>query len=386
MKKDIGEIVTTITHESLKPDSTPVTSTSGFETICTYNWHSDGKAIIVPGGPRKWQNRSLPVFLTPDTGFSYIDQHAFHTPRYPFEPSFRALSVMNPDMRLDDVDIITNRNSLRKLLDFAGETRQQPFCIGLQMVKNTLFMNRKVKYARQKLEASDEGYGHSFEEAFTKAESGLDESSSHHRLVRYRLGGLDCVVRFEVDAYYSDSEQHSSVDTEQQSVDSITDSMAKVTINSPPPVSRKSRSDKRSRDVTATILRGTSIPVPPSQLAEIKTRKVIKMHQLLPQLWFGRTPYLLLGKLSNGRVQAIDTTYVEPSFSAWETTSQDKLQKLAGLLAELKRVTHGTKSRAAILLCEENNALQIFEATKDVDALPQEVVEKHWSKDENTLD
>ncbi|KAF2182273.1 hypothetical protein K469DRAFT_790384 [Zopfia rhizophila CBS 207.26] len=47
------------------------------------------------------------------------------------------------------------------------------------------------------------GYGHNFEKAFTKDMEGLEESG-HHRVIRYYMGDFNCVVRFEVDAYYDD--------------------------------------------------------------------------------------------------------------------------------------------------------------------------------------
>jgi len=49
--------------------------------------------------------------------------------------------------------------------------------------------------------ARDSGYGHEFEKAFLSFDSNLQESSGHRRIVWYNLGGIGCLVRFEVDGY-----------------------------------------------------------------------------------------------------------------------------------------------------------------------------------------
>lgn len=57
------------------------------------------------------------------------------------------------------------------------------------------------------------GYGHEFEKAFTVLDNDLADSASHHRIIQYNLGGMNCIVRFEADAYFEDcpsSNRHSS--------------------------------------------------------------------------------------------------------------------------------------------------------------------------------
>lgn len=105
-------------------------------------------AKLWPGGPPKWSPPPLPFALTQDAGHQFTAQTSLRVPEYPFEPVFQAMSILNPDVQLDAVDLILNRNSLRKLLDYAAGKRQDPFCMGLDMVKNTLFISRKEKHAR----------------------------------------------------------------------------------------------------------------------------------------------------------------------------------------------------------------------------------------------
>lgn len=278
---------------------------------------------------------------------------------------------MNPHVQLDEIDIILNRNSLRKLLDFAAGKRQDPFRMDLHMVKDTLFISRKERNARLMIYgAANSGYGHNFENAFTKPEDGLDHSSSHHRVIRYHLGHLNCVVRFEVDAYYEGPDDANSANAKPQSIDHVTTLMAHLTANEP----QLNRTTKGSTNVT---LQGT--PISSSKLAEIKARKFERINGSMPQLWFGRTPYLLTGKHINGVVHSVSCSHVGLQFTEWETANQDKLCKLVSLLAELKRIVRETGEGAAILLCEHKGApIQIFKAKNEKDVLPRDIIKKHW--------
>lgn len=118
---------------------------------------------------------------------------------------------MDSDIDLDTVDIIVNRNSLRNLLNFVSGRSHSPFCMGLDMVQNTIFSTRKEKEAHQMIHPrGNSGCGHNFEETFTTPQEGLGNSSSHHRVIRYRLEHFDCHVRFEVDTYYDEGDGEGS--------------------------------------------------------------------------------------------------------------------------------------------------------------------------------
>lgn len=278
---------------------------------------------------------------------------------------------MNPDIRLDEIDIIVNRNRLRKLLDFAAGKRQDPFRMDLHMVKDTLFISRKEKNARYMIHGfRNSGYGHNLENAFTKPEDGLDSSSSHHRVIRYRLCHLNCVVRFEVDAYYEGPDDPSLADTSPQPVEDATTLMAHLAVNGPPPNATR-------KGATMVTRRGTHVSS--SKLAEIKVGKTEKISTSLPQLWFGRTPYLLTGKHDTGVVHSVSSTHVGLRFKEWEAANQDKLRKLVSLLTKIKCIVRETEGGAAILLCEHRWApLQIFRTKNKAGVLPKDILVKHW--------
>ena len=93
-----------------------------------------------------------------------------------------------------------------------------------------------------------------------------------------------------------------------------------------------------------------------SNLAEIKTRgpNSLQMNKLMPQLWLGRTPYLLVGMHEKGsgvfnRVEIGDAAAKLPE---WEKKNQDSLRTLSGLIAELKRISRETDDGSFIITCD----------------------------------
>ncbi|KAF2681935.1 hypothetical protein K458DRAFT_444428 [Lentithecium fluviatile CBS 122367] len=278
----------------------------------------DGKAISVPGGPPKWAPLPLPVTLSTDCHHQIMDQATIQVPIHPFEPVFQATSVMNPDIRLDEFDII------------------DPFRMDLNMVKETLFICHKEQNNRSLVYGPhNSGYGHSFENAFTKTEEELETSGSHHR----------------VDAYCEGSDNSNSVVTSAQSLDDAANLMERLDLKQTPPHST-------IKGVTMAIRREP--PVSLSKLAEIKVGKSAGVSASIPQRWFGRTPHLLIGKH--------DTA-----------ANQDKLRKLVSLLIKLKCIVGKIEGRAAIQLCKHRaEPLQIFKAKNETNALPEAIVVKHW--------
>jgi hypothetical protein len=388
MMKNANALVHTVSADSLQEDESLVSSKFGFETLCTYNWLKDGSAIFVPGrccqmivstadkhigGPPRWSPKDLPVTLPRDRGCQFVDQNAFRVPRYPFEPAFRALSVMNPSLQLNDTDVVVNRNSLRKLLDFSAGRRQDQFRMDLHMINDTLFVSRREQNARLMIHgAANSGYGHSFETIFTEPQAGLNQSSSHHRIIRYKIGCLDCVVRFEVDACYEDGGAQCSTPGDVEDVERVVTSLTSLAIGQAHP-------DGITLGETRVIFKG--ITIVPSSLAELKTHKTARVNKAKPQLWFGRTPYLITGKHVEGTVHSVSCDHVGEKFEAWETTHQGRLRKLVKLLRELKQVVGAMENRTAILVCQRRgSSLRIFSEKQTSEVLPSDIADRHWKR------
>lgn len=389
-RETTGAPIRTIDAKSLEPDNNQVCSTEDFETLCSYNWQNDG-TIYVPGGPPKWTSPRLPVTLPQDAGRHFIDQNASRVPKYPFEPAFRALSIMKPNTSLNGIDIIANRNSLRKLLDLAAGKKPDPFCMGLNLIHNTLVISRKERSAEQMIHgASNSGYGHNFERMFTKPDEDMGNSSSHHRVIRYHIGPFNCIVRFEVDAYYDNPNIDSTTASERDKADTsdpLSEAMAKLAVAEPSPPAqpaqpaqpgRRRRQPAPADKPTTAVERGTFIA--PSKLAEIKAKKTARLSEAMPQLWFGRTPYFINGNHDMGTVHSVAIIHAAAQFAQWETANQERLRRMVSLLVQIKSAVREAREGAAVLVYDSKGGpLKMYQAKNGSGVLPKDVIGKYWT-------
>jgi hypothetical protein len=374
-------LIQTIDLPTITPGPTSISSSAGFELVCTYNWITPSKIkagpeIYVPGSPPKWSPPALPTKLPADKGHQYVDQNAYRIPQYPFEPIFWALDVMNPSVRFDDVDVVCNRNSLRKLLDLASGRRIDPFVMHLHMLQNTLFITRKEKNARAMIRGNgNSGYGHNFEAAFTEGDEEVMNSSSHHRVVRYNMGGLNCVVRFEVDAYFDREVERVNSNTFDHEMD-LEAAMGGLSIGTTATESPVAGQKPKEADKKGKVL-------PSSKMAEIKTcgKKLKPVSQLIPQMWFGRTPHLLIGRhpAGNGVFNQVIHVHVGSKFEEWEEENQKGLKILVGLLRQIKEIVSGVEKHTAVLMYEKKGGpLKVMKMRNPTQVLPAKS-RKYWS-------
>jgi hypothetical protein len=363
---------------------------------------------------------TLPTTLPKDSGTHFIDQNAFRAPAYPFEPIFAALDLMKPDFDFGGVDLVTNRNSLRKLLDFASGRVSESFRIDINLVHGTLFLTRREQSTRDRIHGSrNAGYGHNFEKAFTRAEKGLEESSGHHRVVRYQMGELECVVRFEVDAWCGSEgdgcdvlQQHGRADKQSgnfSGTEDVLEGLTKLSLSEDPtPKTSAQKAEEAKGQETDDIIaklkqlsvneskegmkpaqykRTYVIPrgrlVPCSTLAEIKAKKRKPwLADALPQLWFGRTPLLFYATHYEGRfTEEVTRINAGEKFEEWEMQQQEVLRKMVRLIGQLRGVAREAKGGTCVAVCESKIRplkVEMFESTARTSVLPEELVGRYW--------
>ncbi|KAK2767046.1 hypothetical protein FQN54_006364 [Arachnomyces sp. PD_36] len=398
-------VLKTFPSNRLRTESTFVTSEKGFELLCTYNWRDskepsiyvpgkstqrslDAPALILSGAPPSFISKQCPITLPKDTGLQYIDQNAYRVPHYPFEPIFKSLSIMNPQASFSSVDLVTNRNSLRKLLDFADGKVKDPFRIDLSVIGNTLFLSRHERRTTEKLNGyTCAGYGHNFEKVFSEPQPGLEDSTGHHRIIKYPLGNLNCVVRYEVDACCdTDSGLPGHNEGENQprapvlsAEDSILDKLTKLCLSDGTEAGAPGEQQR-----IEVIQRGTTVPT--TRTAEVKTRSSgLKLNHILPQLWIGRTPHLRVGMHSDGRFRRVEEIKAADKFIEWEETNQIQLLKVVRLLHDLREIVKNDGSCAAV--CASTGRLPKLEIysvkfKSRRETLPRSVVQRFWGGDD----
>ena len=136
-------ILAEISCQDLLDLSTPLlASITDVKHLSSYNWiEAPTPTIAVPGSPPLWSAPRAPRQLKKDSGLIYIAQNAARHPDSPLEPLFRALYIANPLFDIRSIDVVTDRNNIRKLLSFINpsSTRNglEAFTINVEVTKET---------------------------------------------------------------------------------------------------------------------------------------------------------------------------------------------------------------------------------------------------------
>lgn len=263
----------------------------------------------------------------------YVDQNAARNSRFPLEPLFRALHVDNADFQIRDIDLVTDRNNIRKLLRFVQGSSNDSFQIRVEIAGNRTALFTRVEAKPRDLIQGFRGYGRNFEKAYTQTEGG---SSAHYRIVSYNFGGMKCMVRHETDGYV-DSKSPTEL------ADSLSGALKGLSI---------SKSDKFGNDPAATMVETGGRAVDASTTLEIKTRaasRILDMAEVSSQLWISQTPKLVVGYHRNGVFDNVQLRDMTDEIRHWEVANQKDLSKLASLLAKIIEVVKRSGDRYAVV-------------------------------------
>ncbi|KAH6679364.1 hypothetical protein B0J14DRAFT_649753 [Halenospora varia] len=350
--KGRGRLLRTIERKEDENENLPC-FIENHEFLASYNWKSDNRATIyVPGCPPKWTQPPLPAQLPKDSGKMMVDQNGVRSPGATFDPLFNALFTMKPDFDLSAITLVTDRNNLRKLLTFASG-KFEAWRIDVDVVGNVVFFTRWEPALIQK---ANGGYGHEFEKAFTTMDSNLKDSTSHHRIARLTLGGLECILRYEADAYLEedyadpttdDSQGNKKIDTQTHTAAALEDTLNSLSFA--PSITSATTSSTAGVHV---IQRGRLVP--PSSIAEIKSRSKVKAKdQMMPQLWFSQTPHLIVAHHTDGLIEK-EPEEGHLGLESWETSHKKELTGLVNALKEIRDIAVKVKGGKRMVVYEKD--------------------------------
>lgn len=374
----LGAVIQDISLEGV--DHFPHADVENVIAVTSYDWLGQDKPTIgVPGSPRLWTNRSPPFSCTPDEGPQFIDQSGYHCPQSPLTPLISAVRTHNPAFDLGQMDIVTDRNGLRKLFGWANNTpKRDEFRIDIQKagLGTILFTRWEPRNKIQQGSWSRPRYGFSFEHATTKTARGVLPTAGHHRIVAYDFGELRLLVRFEVDA---------CLPTEvAPTLDDLISQTASLAISS-------SRPPEKSQPDTVNglkILRSGDSLVPQNNIIELTSRVScgsIDWDNIFPQLYLSGTPRLIIGYHDAGNFHQIEHFNTEDvddeTMREAKRKTQDGLNRLALVLGLVRDAVldltdddaSGDRSeRLLSLVCQEKK-LKLYERTGG-SKLPEELV------------
>jgi hypothetical protein len=363
--------------------------------------------------------RDLPFTLKRDTGENLVDQNTSRLGDYPMLALFAAADAIHDDKAPVDwptVDVITDRNGLRKLLRWLNPSvgrEVRDFRIDVQLVgSKTIILRRWESFERQPQIVRS--FGFAFEEAMTRPAPECP-ASGHHRAITYvrqefvyisevlecayllgqpqDMHGLKMIVRFEVDACSSadastptatrsqtPNPKRSEKKTPAGSVDELADALGGINL---------STSATPPKPILNIVRAGTQIPQ--DSILELATRSKYYVDQLdwneiYPQLALSQTPTLHLGVHERGTFIDLREWCVDgPGASAGASTAPDlteQRQETATQMVRLARVLEDVQELAIVrgpgpagsfsLVCEDGK-LNVYGCNGVKSCLPPDV-------------
>ncbi|KAH7087975.1 hypothetical protein BKA62DRAFT_180411 [Auriculariales sp. MPI-PUGE-AT-0066] len=162
----------------------------------SYSWLKDRPqpTIVVPGYPPIWRERHLPVVL--NEGLKH-NENTNQQQAQSLLAFAAAVKYRTPQYDFTKLDVVVERNTLRRLLRWATR-KKQDFSIHVDVIGKTIILMRTTEENRMNARYN---FGISFESQFTQINGPLqdDLSASHYRIIQYNFAGLKMLVRYEVD-------------------------------------------------------------------------------------------------------------------------------------------------------------------------------------------
>ncbi|KAG8901840.1 hypothetical protein FRB99_005079 [Tulasnella sp. 403] len=318
-----------ISDADVKETSADITN---LKTIASYSWiPGDIPKILVPASPPIWLPRATITKVPPDSGTVFSDQNSARmgdkgSPLLPLFGSILSMNLPNPPT-FTDIDFVTDRNNLRKLFRWASPpptpSPNDPgseFRIDIERVGKTVFLTR--------IDAEDtveivgfRGFNTEYEKAATKLAKGTEGATGHHRVISFDFGGLNALLRFEVDACTGDEADTDALrDPDEVAADEDDDGLSGLTskLTGLGTTSTSSTklvpSESPPFSPNLAIVHAPGIPpadiplVPQHSIIKLKTRaahKALEWHEIYPQLFFSQTPWLYLARHTRGLFEPI---------------------------------------------------------------------------------
>ena len=311
-----------------------------------------------------------------DSGLVYISQNAARHPDSPLEPLFRSLYIEHPSFDINSIDVVTDRNNIRKLLSFIKPTLSRngldPFTIQVDMTAQTAIFCRDETATYEIIGPGEfRGFGHEFEKAYTTTR--VKNSTGHHRIVSYRLGGLSFLVRHETDGYVGDLQP--GVNDGESTASNLASIFQSLSLTP-----GTTSTDEASAKSKLTIKREGQV-VRREATLEIKTRvfhKPLGITDIASQLWISQTPQLVRAYHQRGIFSTPKVEDVTAVIKDWEQTHQDAIRKLVALINRILRVTETWGGSSTIRYDSLKDKLVIKKAARKK-ILPDDLYSR-WDK------
>lgn len=227
--------------------------------------------------------------------------------------------------------------------------QEKSFRILVEMVDKTIFFVRRENSPTELIKGV-RGFGHTFPEAYTNWNPDIKQSSSHQRLVRYKFGGLNLLVRFEADGYLPVPQKKASRSSTTRTKSNDNFSVGDLTKSFNVGIEERSIITPSGNDQLIVNQGGESVM--DGQIFDLKTRSVWKKNQDLlneeiPRLWVAQIANFVAAYHEKGifKPENISIRDVRDDVAKWEKDHNTVLAQLAALLNDLVLRARGVQRR-----------------------------------------
>ncbi len=295
----------------------------------------------------------------------------------------RSLLTEHEDLETQKVDLFACSSTLGSLLRFVRKV-DKPFRFFVEAVGNTVFFTRHENSPTQLIEGI-RGYGHTFPEAYTTWDADVKGSTSHQRLLRYYLAGLDCILQFECDGYLpskvpgvSNPTGTSLVaqnDDDETDFSSILDRMN---------VRNPLAGFENEKGILRIEKAGRKIPQ--EAVFDLKTRSVWRkdlkvLEDELPRFWVAQIPNFILARHSSGVFNDINVQDIGNDVQEWEDANQNNIKYLVRLLHEIIAAVKLRNDKKLEVCYGGSDALEIREQDTDKHNVLSPDLKLRWASD-----
>ncbi|KAF5686910.1 geranylgeranyl pyrophosphate synthetase [Fusarium circinatum] len=340
--------------------------------LASYNWiERPTPTIAVPGSPPLWSSPKTSKQLQKDSGLYYINQNEARYPESPLEPLFQALYLTHPAFDIRFMDVVSDRNNIRKLLAFINSDLDpgnlEPFTIAVEVIGTTALFRRDEAAVTRFIAPNEfRGFGHKFEEEYTVNQ--VNNSTGHHRIIAYQFCGLELVVRYEADGFVTTDQIGKPQD------DPLLASMRGLSLS--PATDASSVNPVQSK----LLIMGEGRLVPPESILEIKTRAIsrhLPIQDVAAQLWVSQTSKLVRAYHYRGKFEVPQVEDVETQVKRWEELNQNDLKRLASLIKTISNLARQYGGKVTVRY-EGGSKLSLYRSDK-ADMLPRFLYSK-WEE------
>lgn len=303
--------------------------------------------------------------------------------------------MTNADFSFRGVDIVTDADTLTRLLAFicgsgaSGTQTMQPFRLDLSTVRDTLFVIPKEKPGRghagplPKRERSNPMTTVPEWAAHVLGRKGSNDprlpySGGHYRLIRYRFGNVVLAVRVKVEFVY----EHRKAPARPSC-----DPLYGIT---PEVVSASILPDGMTNWKTTVKAQGLGTSPGAAGMATVRYTsqdRNAKLNEMMPQLWFSRTPFLVEGVVAYPTLEIKDASLVNSQqyYKSFERGHRCSLRHLAGLLKHLQTRTRELGGNAVMICDPVQVCFVILKPVMNTKPVPEDIALQFWGPDDNSV-